>query len=126
MIDRLMQESGELLERVGLRHHRAAELSLAPDATWSERCAAGTEIRCTGGAIWLTLEGDPEDHVLAAGDVHVVERRGRVAVMALGPARIAVARAAPRRTRAAPVMAAAPAPAPRAARRDPPRTCGSW
>ena len=82
---------------LGLRRtdRPAIELALELDETWScktsgrER-APGLEVRCLSGAVWVTLEGDVEDHVLSEGDSFVAARPGRVAVMALRPARLRV------------------------------------
>jgi hypothetical protein len=66
-------------------------LELARDATWSARAgAADVEVRCTSGLALVTIEGDPEDHVLCAGATFVSGRRGRLAVWALEPARLRV------------------------------------
>ena len=68
----------------------ANELGL-PD--WS---ALGVDVRsrhpvvvtCVEGALLVTLEGDPADHVLVAGEALTAARRGRLVVAALGPARV--------------------------------------
>ncbi len=79
---------------LGLRASRddVIDLVLEPDRTWSGRARAeGLEVRCLAGTVWVTVEGDPEDHVLAAGEVFVACRAGRVAMMAFEPARVRVA-----------------------------------
>lgn len=52
-------------------------------------------VACVAGALLVTLEGDPEDHVLAPGDALTARRRGRLVVVALGPATVRL-QAAPR------------------------------
>jgi len=52
--------------------------------------AEGLLVRVAAGEVWLTREGDTEDHVLGAPFAFRSERRGRLAVQALGPARLEV------------------------------------
>jgi len=96
---------------LGLRRtdRGAIDLALEQDETWSCRTsgrarAPQVEVRCLSGTVWVTLEGDIEDHVLSEGDTFVAARPGRLAMMALRPARLRVAgwagRAAPRARRA--------------------------
>jgi hypothetical protein len=67
------------------------ELELADFVAWSCRVGPrGATVHCTEGSVWLTREGDPEDRVLEAGQVFRSEKRGRMAVAALGPARVVV------------------------------------
>ena len=51
-------------------------------------------IRVESGLVLVTREGDPEDHVLRAGEAVVVPPRGKVVAWALKPARATV-RASP-------------------------------
>jgi hypothetical protein len=77
----------------GLRRPRrdALDLGLERDETWSgEVRAPWVEVRCLQGTVWVTVEGDVEDRVLAAGESFVRARPGRVAMMALAPARVRV------------------------------------
>ena len=46
------------------------------------------------GVVVVTREGDPEDHVLRAGETVVLPRRGKVVAWALQPARATVRPAA--------------------------------
>jgi hypothetical protein len=67
-----------------------AELALSD---WSARSVAvhprrPVAVTCVEGELLVTMEGDPEDHVLAAGETLVAARRGRLAVAALGPSRV--------------------------------------
>jgi hypothetical protein len=47
-------------------------------------------IECIAGELLVTCEGDPEDHIVAAGESLEVHRRGRVVVAALAPSRVGV------------------------------------
>ena len=89
-------------ERKGLRRnalHLLHEALTAPVAlelnegeAWSaEPPRHGLIVRCERGSVWLTVEGDGEDHILTAGDTFASSTHGRVAVMALSPATIAAA-----------------------------------
>ncbi|MFL5271348.1 MAG: DUF2917 domain-containing protein [Anaeromyxobacteraceae bacterium] len=76
-----------------LRTHappRPAVVDLAPGATWSLDAPHGLALTCERGSVWITVEGDPEDHVLAAPAVFASPARGRFAVLALSPARLVV------------------------------------
>lgn len=60
---------------VQLEHRRLFDL---PDT-------AGVQVRCTRGCLWITVDGDERDFVLAAGEVfHTVEHR-RALIYALEP-----------------------------------------
>jgi hypothetical protein len=73
-------------------HHAAPQaLKLAEGETWSTHSPrAGLVIGCESGKLWVTVEGDPEDHILLAPDRLTVPTRGRVAVLALCPSSIEV------------------------------------
>jgi hypothetical protein len=67
-------------------------LELAESQAWSAVVGgAGLVVRVRSGAVWLTREGDPEDHLLGAGQALETRRRGRLAVLALAPARLELA-----------------------------------
>jgi hypothetical protein len=67
------------------------QLELERSAAWSAEVGrAGLEVRCTGGALLVTMEGDPEDHELSPGQAFVASRRGRLVVWALEAARVRV------------------------------------
>lgn len=70
-----------------------ALVDLPDNAAWSlVPRRGGIEIRCERGAVWVTVEGDPEDHILVAPAAFQVRSRRRVAALALQAARIAVER----------------------------------
>ncbi len=50
------------------------------------RVQPGDAIVCTGGVLWVTQEGDPEDYLLQKGGVFIASRLGAVVVQALGKA----------------------------------------
>ena len=50
-------------------------------------------IRVESGVVVVTREGDPEDHVLRAGETVVLPARGKVVAWAIEPARASVRRA---------------------------------
>ena len=71
--------------------HTELVVELARDAAWSARLGTGdVEVRCSSGLAIVTIEGDPEDHVLCAGATFVSGRRGRLAVWAMEPTRLRV------------------------------------
>jgi len=57
--------------------------------------ARGLKVCCREGVLWLTQKGDREDHPLRSGESFVIDRPGRVLVMALGPAALALAAPVP-------------------------------
>jgi hypothetical protein len=84
-------------------------VELARDAAWSaEVRGAPREVRCVQGVVLVTLEGDPADHLLSAGDAWITDRAGRLVVWALEAGRVWVsAPSASASSRAAPVRLAA-------------------
>jgi hypothetical protein len=64
---------------------------------------AGVQIRCTEGSLWITLDHDLRDIVLAPGDVFTGSEHRRALVYALQPSSLAVRApcAAPRGVRTA-------------------------
>ena len=70
--------------------------------------AAGVTLRCDQGDVWLTLDNDPRDIVLSAGEVFTTDQHRHALVYALSPATLtlqgqaqpqALARRAPTPTR---------------------------
>jgi hypothetical protein len=65
-------------------------LALAPRALHSLRDAQGTRITCQDGCLWVTLDHDPRDIVLEAGQSFTVPDRRRTLVYALQASRLAL------------------------------------
>ena len=64
---------------------------LARDEVWTSPVGMrGLALACGEGSVWLTQEGDPEDHVVRAGERFQVAGPGRVVVQALRPARVSL------------------------------------
>lgn len=57
--------------------------------------AAGVGIECRSGSVWLTLDDDPRDIVLSAGERFTGGEHRRALVSALEPSCIAVSRSEP-------------------------------
>jgi hypothetical protein len=53
--------------------------------------AAGTDIVCLRGELWLTQDGDPRDVVLATGDRFTLDSQGVTLVSALRTSTVCVA-----------------------------------
>ncbi|ATB27380.1 EamA family transporter [Melittangium boletus] len=72
------------------------ELSLEQGGLWTHPLRLeGLRLSCRAGLVWLTREGDREDHVLKPGQALQVEGPGRVVVQALRPAHLCVSPTAP-------------------------------
>jgi hypothetical protein len=52
--------------------------------------AAGTRIVSRLGTVWITEEGDPEDHIVGPGETRLIGRGGRTLLQAMQPAWIAL------------------------------------
>ena len=52
--------------------------------------AWGTRIRTRVGTVWVTEEGDIDDHIVGPGDARVVSHDGRTVVQALAPSWISI------------------------------------
>lgn len=52
--------------------------------------AAGTRVVPRLGTIWVTEEGDPEDHIIGPGETLLIGRGGRTLLQALQPAWVAL------------------------------------
>ncbi len=52
--------------------------------------ARGTTLRVTSGGLWITLENDKRDIVLAAGDSYTIDRGGLTLVEAQGQSTVCV------------------------------------
>lgn len=47
--------------------------------------AAGVEVECVTGQVWLTMDGDRRDIFLTPGDAHSIERDGLTLINAIEP-----------------------------------------
>lgn len=52
--------------------------------------AAGTRIVSRLGTVWITEEGDPEDHIVGPGETRLIGRGGRTLLQAMQPAWVAL------------------------------------
>ena len=52
--------------------------------------AAGRRISARSGAVWITEEGDPKDHIVESGSSRIVVHGGRTVVQALAPSVVAI------------------------------------
>lgn len=52
--------------------------------------AAGTRIISRLGTVWVTEEGDPEDHIVGPGETLLIGRGGRTLLQAMQPAWVAL------------------------------------
>lgn len=68
----------EISDRDPRVSRRAAVMSLGRRETFSRTLGEGDSLRLrvVSGMLWATLEGDPEDHVLEAGDFRSFEGPG--------------------------------------------------
>ena len=67
--------------------------------------AAAVQIRCTAGALWITLDHDPRDVVLAPGESFSTPEHRRALLYALEPAAFELAAGRPQ-AHARPLVAA--------------------
>ena len=65
-------------------------LELPHNAIFAVPDVAGVSIECHSGSVWLTLDDDPRDIVLSAGDRFAGNAHRRALVSALEPSRIGV------------------------------------
>ena len=71
-------------------HLKAPLLALEAGQVVTLDDAAGTRIEARSGTVWVTEEGDRDDHIVAPGETLVVTHDGRTLVQALQPACIAL------------------------------------
>ena len=67
---------------------RTTELQLAGQALHSVPDASLFRFTCAEGALWITLDNDPRDVVLEAGEEFTTADRRRALVYALQPSRV--------------------------------------
>jgi hypothetical protein len=70
-------------------------LSLAKRTIFTLPDAAGVGIECRSGSVWITLDHDPRDIVLAPGERFEGDQHRRVLVSALEPSCITVSGSQP-------------------------------
>jgi hypothetical protein len=72
-------------------------LDLSQSQTWSADVGrTRIAVRVRSGEVWVTRQGDPEDHILGAAQSLESDGKGRVAILALTPARLEITEPAPR------------------------------
>ncbi len=87
--------SRRLLALPARRAAAVAVVDLKANHAWSAVAPrGGLTVRCEKGSVWVTVEGDPEDHIVVAPGTFSTGR-GRVAALALEAARIAIQRGRP-------------------------------
>ena len=69
-----------------------SELCLAENTPIRLRSAKGVRVICTAGRLWLTVEGEAGDILLAPGDSHLIRGRGLALLEAIGSGRARFAR----------------------------------
>ena len=62
------------------------QVSLAHQGLFDIADAAGVNVRCESGSVWITLDDDPQDYVLEAGQAFATEQHRHALVYALAPA----------------------------------------
>ncbi len=70
-------------------HQGMKDVSLAANRLLALPPAALT-VLCLEGELWLTRDGDYEDHILGAGQRFMVGRRDQATVQALRPSRVRI------------------------------------
>jgi hypothetical protein len=88
----------------------AFEMGLPARAIYRVADAADVQIAVRHGAVWITLDDDPVDVVLNAGEQFSTSQHRRALVSALEPSCISVAPSAAARTVRAAVPQRSPAP----------------
>jgi hypothetical protein len=66
------------------------DLNLSQDSILRQPDAAGVQIACRRGTVWITLDNDPRDIVLEAGQHFAGAGHRHTVVMALAPSSITV------------------------------------
>lgn len=74
------------------------QLDLQYRALFSLTDAAGVRIDCDAGSVWLTLDNDPRDIVLEAGESFATPQHRRALIYAMEPSRLRLRCAAAQKT----------------------------
>jgi hypothetical protein len=86
------------------------QVSLQHQGLFDIADAAGVKLRCETGSVWITLDDDPRDYVLEAGEVFATQEHRHALVYALAPATLTLRpQAHPQPTRMTLGLQAAPA-----------------
>lgn len=67
------------------------DLSLAHEAMFSVADASGVQVTCREGCLWVTLDNDTRDIVLAAGESFITTEHRRALIFALGRSSLSLA-----------------------------------
>jgi hypothetical protein len=67
------------------------ELSLAHQGMFSLADAAGLQMTCREGSLWITLDNDTRDIVLSAGESFLTTQHRRAIIYAMGPSSLSLA-----------------------------------
>ena len=71
-------------------HKTHTKHQIGPRHGLALRDARGRTVKCVSGSVWLTMEGDIRDIVLAPGDSFVVDRDGLTILAAQQPSAVRV------------------------------------
>lgn len=77
------------------------DLNLEQRALFNLPDAAGVQIVCREGSVWITLDNDLRDYVLEAGDTFTNTEHKRALIYAMRPSTIAVTSGLPHKAPAA-------------------------
>jgi hypothetical protein len=84
------------------------DLNLERNALFNLPDAAGVQIICRDGTVWITLDNDQRDYVLEAGDTFINAEHKRALIYAMKPSTIAITSGMAQRPAASRRQAAAP------------------
>ena len=66
------------------------DLSLAHQGMFSVADAAGLQMTCREGSLWITLDHDTRDIVLSAGESFLTTQHRRAIIYAIGPSSLSL------------------------------------
>jgi hypothetical protein len=70
------------------------QVALAHRALFEVSDAAGVALRCDEGCVWITLDDDPRDIVLSAGEAFATNEHRHALIYALQPSQLSLRAAA--------------------------------